>query len=571
MSDSGKASQYEIQQEYVGDTYSNEKNVLHSNGFNLLENREKFGETQRGLNSRHIALLAIGQSIGTGLFVGMSSPLTTSGSLSLFIGFVIYAVFVMWPLMQCVTEMCSWLPIKGSLFHFGARFVDPAAGFAAGWTYFYTASMFVCVEFVATAGVISYWDDTTNPGAYIAVCLVTSLAVSLLPNKLYGETEYVSSILKVLLIVGLMLFAFIAMCGGNPHGDAFGFQHWKEGGLFREYLVEGATGKFLGFWNVLIYLAFACGGPDLIAMIAGEVKEPRRLLLVCGKRAYVRIYLFYIGGIFFMNTLCSSVNEELLAARALGRSGAGASPWVIGVESVGVRGISSLVNAVVMTSAYSCGIGFVFTASRTLYSLALGGYLPRIFLKCLPNGSPILCVLTVILISCLSFLSVSERSATVFNWFVNLATTGILSVYIFIFICYFKFRALFKAQGHEWSELYYTAPFNCQPYVSYFGFFMVIIITFFNGFWIFFPGQFSAANLFTSYFAPVFAICAYVFWKVFKKTKLWSPLEADITTGKAEIDQEELEFIEWKLDHPGLENKNKFFKTMYKIGDVLYG
>ncbi|CAK7896859.1 amino-acid permease GAP3 [[Candida] anglica] len=529
---------------------------------------DKYGTIKRKLNSRHVSLMIIGQSIGTGLFIGLANPMKTSGSLSLFIGFLFWACLVIWPLMQCVAEMCSYLPIKGTFLHYAARWIDPAMGFAISMIYLYTSLMFICVEVVAFTSVISYWTDI-NPGVFIAIGIVTILLFNVFGVNWYGEIEFFSSILKVILVVGLMLFGLIAMCGGNPKKDAFGFQHWSEGGLFKAYLVPGSTGKFLGWWNVLIYAAFSCGGPDLLAMVAGEVAQPRKAIPLAGRRAYIRIYLFYFGGIFFMNTLCASNDPTLLAAGKAGATGAAASPWVIGVKNVGVHGLDSLINAVIMTAAWSCGNGFMYGATRTLYSAALAGYVPRFFAKCLSNGAPIYSVLFCMLISCLSFLSIKNSTSTVFLWFINLATTGILCTYLVIWWCYFKWRRALVAQGISYEkDTYYHPPWFVQPYMSYFGCFINILVLFFNGFWIFFPGQFSVANLFTSYFAPVFAVAAFVFWKFLKGTHFRTDLEADITSGKAEIDEEEE--IEAQILSENPRKEGILWKIWYKTADICF-
>lgn len=528
----------------------------------------KYGTTKRKLSSRHVSLMIIGQSIGTGLFIGLKTPLRTSGSLSLFLAFVAWACTMVWPLMQAVGEMCSYLPLKGSFLHFAARWLDPAMGFAVTIIYLYTSLMFICVEIVAFASVISYWTDAL-PAIFITIGLVSILFFNVFGVNWYGEIEFYSSILKVLLIVGLMFFGLIAMCGGNPSGEVLGFKNWKEGGLMKSYLVPGATGRFLGLWNVLVYAAFACGGADLLGMVSGEISLPRKNIAIAAKRTYIRIYLFYIGGIFFMNALCASNNPLLDAAISSGRSGAASSPWVIGIKTVGVHGLDSLVNAVVMTSAWSCGNGFTYGAARSAYSAALAGYLPRIFAKCLKNGCPIVAVSFSMLIGCLSYMSVGKSSNEVFNWFINLATTGILSTYFVMWLCYFKFKKAVKAQDLDQQEdTFYKVPKWCTPWLMYWGVLFNFLVLFFNGFWIFFPGQFSVANLFTSYFAPIFAILLYVGWKFWHKTHWRSDLEADLTTGKAEIDEEEMLEKEYLATVPRKEGL--LWKIWYKIGDVCF-
>lgn len=102
-----------------------------------------------------------------------------------------------------------------------------------------------------------------------------------------------------------MLFTFITMLGGNPQKDRYGFRYWKNPGVMREYLVPGNTGRFLGFWSVFIQAAFAYGGPDMIAMTAGEARYPRRVLPNVFNRVIFRLLFFYIGGTFCIGTLVS--------------------------------------------------------------------------------------------------------------------------------------------------------------------------------------------------------------------------------------------------------------------------
>lgn len=538
----GSSSEPSIQQ--ATETPVENSNII-STGFADFHDKldpDKYGQIQRKLNGRHVNLMIIGQSIGSGLFIGLSGPLMSLGSLSLFLGFLTYACINIYPLMQGVGEMCSYLPIKGTFLHYTARWVDPALGFACTLIYLYTTLMFVCLEAVAVAALASFWTDA-NPAYFITASIALYFFVNVFGVNWYGEIEFFSSILKVLLIVGLMFFSLISMCGGNPRGDAYGFENWPKGGLSKAYLVDGDLGKFLGFWKVLIYAALACGGPDLLALCASEMQNPRKSVGIAAKRSYIRIYLFYFGGVFFLNSICASNDPALVAATESGAVGAAASPWVIGINNVGVRGLDSLVNACVLTSAWSCGNGFFYGATRSWYSAALAGYLPRFFSKCLPNGSPILCVCGAICVSLLSFMSLDKGSDVVFNWFINLATTGMLCTYLCIWICYFKFRRVYPKQTgikiKKGEYQYYMAPRFIHPYFTYLGCFLNCSVLLLNGFWVFWPQNFTVADLLVCYFAPVFFIFLFLFWKFFKKTHFRSDMEADITTGKAQIDEEE--------------------------------
>jgi amino acid transporter len=133
---------------------------------------KQYGQTKRGLSPRHVQLMAIGGSIGTGLFVGIGSSLVRAGPLSLVLGYLFYGLLFIWPCNLCVAEICAWLPVRGTIYELSSRYVDPALGFAMGWTYLYGGVMLVCTEYSAVAAVMEYWDVGVNPAVWVTMCLV---------------------------------------------------------------------------------------------------------------------------------------------------------------------------------------------------------------------------------------------------------------------------------------------------------------------------------------------------------------------------------------------------------------
>ncbi|EJT68558.1 hypothetical protein GGTG_13871 [Gaeumannomyces tritici R3-111a-1] len=146
--------------------------------------------------------------------IGIGGVLTKAGPLSLALGYTFWGLLYIWPLNLCVAEMCAYLPIRGSIFELASRFVDPALGFAMGWTYFFASLMLVCTEYPAIATVIRYWDSSTNPAAWIAVAMFSCIIVNLVAVKWYGEAEFIMASTKVLLLFALILITVITMAGG---------------------------------------------------------------------------------------------------------------------------------------------------------------------------------------------------------------------------------------------------------------------------------------------------------------------------------------------------------------------
>ncbi|KAI1076652.1 proline permease [Whalleya microplaca] len=503
-------------------------------GVVLSTSDQSLNETKRGLSPRHVQLMAIGGSIGTGLWVGIGGVLSEAGPLSLILGYAFWGLLYVWPLNLCVAEMCAYLPIRGSIFELASRFVDPALGFAMGWTYFFAGTMLVCVEWSAVATVMQYWVPDVNPAAWIAMALVICFFLNVVAVKWYGESEFIMASTKVLLLFGLCLLTLITMSGGNPQHDAYGFRNWGNGNAMHAYYTDGATGRFLGWWEVVIYAGFTIAGPDMIALAAGEIQNPRRTIPRVAKLIFYRLVGFYIVGVLCVGILCSSRDPGLLGAIENSEPGAAASPWVIGIKNLGIPVLPHIINALILLSGWSCGNAYLYAASRTLYGLARDGQAPKFFAKCTKDGVPVFAVAAVALISCITFLVSSNNAAEVFFWFVDLTTTALIMSYTMMMITYVGFYRARTSQGMDPATLPYRAPW--APYSTYFALMLGILALIFVGFDAFVP--FDVRGFVTNYFALAFGIFMYLVWKVFRRTSFVSPKDADLISGKKEVDDE---------------------------------
>lgn len=278
-------------------------------------------------------------------------------------------------------------------------------------------------------------------------------------------------------------------------------------------------------------------------MTSAEVQNPRAVIPRATRKIYFRLGLFYVIGMLALGIICPDDAPELGAALQNGSSGSAASPWVIGLKMHGVNGLANLVNAMVLTSAWSCGNAYVYASSRTLYALAVNGKAPAIFKRCLGNGVPVYALAATAAVSCLAFLNTTNKTNTVLNWFINLSSVSFLITYMIIFITHIRFRAAVHEQiGLE--SLYFRMPLtNVRPYVCYFGFAFAAIILFFNGFYIFWPGAFNAADFISAYFGVFFFIVVYAGSKIYFRSSFVKASEANLFAGKQEIDEKEAEFI----------------------------
>jgi amino acid transporter len=394
--------------------------------------------------------------------------------------------------------------------------------------------MLVCTEYAAVATVMQYWTTSINPAVWVAMALVVCSLLNFVAVKYYGEAEFIMASTKILLLIGLVLLTFITMVGGNPKHDAYGFRNWSDGVMF-EYYTDGTTGRFLGFFSVMVYAAFSVAGPDLPALAAGEIQNPRYTIPRVVKMTFWRIVGFYVVGVLAVGIICNPSDPRLMSAIEAGAAGSAASPWVIGIQNLGITGLPDLINFLILLSGWSCGNAYLYSSSRTLYSLARDGQAPKFLLKCTASGIPVYCVLTVSLLSCVTFLVAGSSSVTVFYWFVDLTTIAFVLTYTGMLIVFIGWYRALKAQGIDRKSFVpWASPF--QPYFASFAIGIGTLTAIFNGFSVFKP--FSVQGFVTSYFGLAFWVVMFVFWKVYHRTTFVDPAHADLYSGKAEVDEE---------------------------------
>ena len=403
-----------------------------------------------------------------------------------------------------------------------------------GWVYFYGGLMLLCTEYAAVATVMQYWNTSVNPAAWVAMAMVVCIVLNCVAVKYYGEAEFIMASTKILLLIGLVLLTFITMVGGNPKHDVYGFRHWTHGVMF-EYYTDGVTGRFLGFFSVMVFAAFSIAGPDLPALAAGEIQNPRYTIPRVVKMTFWRIVGFYVVGVLAVGIICNPRDPRLISAIESDAPGSAASPWVIGIENLEISGLPDLINLLILLSGWSCGNAYLYSSSRTLYSLARDGQAPKFLLKCTSSGVPIYCVVVVSLLSCVTFLVADSSSVEVFFWFVDLTTIAFVLTYTGMMCVFLAWYRAMKAQGIDRKQFVpWAAPF--QPYGAMLAVVIGLATALFNGFAVFKP--FSVQGFVTSYFGVAFWAVMFTFWRLYHRTKFVDPAAADLYSGKAEIDEE---------------------------------
>jgi len=527
-------------EEKKGDVY--DQAVGPADSYNLPEQNytteegEVRGGLKRQLKNRHIAMISIGGVIGTGLFLGTGGALANGGPLGLFMGYALMGS-ICYCVMISLGEMIAYLPIAGGHIKLAERFVDPALSFTMGWNYWYNWVIILPAELSASAVLINYWNDTISNGVWITVCFIVVIAINFLGAGVYGECEFWFASIKVLTITGLIILGIIITAGGGPNHESIGFRYWKNPGPFTQYSgIQGALGRFLGFWAVLTQAAFSYIGTEIVAIAAGEAKNPRRNIPRAIRKVYIRILIFYLGGTFIIGLIVPS-NEKALRLS----SGVGKSPFVIAIKNAGIPALPSIINACLLTSAWSAASSDLFTSSRALYGLAISGTAPKIFARTTKNGLPWISLVFCSLFGGLAYMSLSSGAGTVFGYLANLTAAAGLLTWAGICFTYTRFHAGMKAQGISRSSLPYHAKLNNGCFAARYALTLICIILFFSSYTVFLKGQWDAPTFITNYLPLFLAPLLWIGWKLFKRTKFVRAYEMDFVTDIDWIEAEETE------------------------------
>ena len=440
---------------------------------------------------------------------------------------------VVWGVMNVLAEMTVYLPMRGiTVPYFVGRFVDPSLAFAVGWNYWYAYAILIGAETSAASIVIEYWNPPVNKAVWIAVVLIVLLLLNVVSVGYYGEAEFWFCSIKLITIMGLIILGICIFFGGGPNQTGVrGFWYWDHPGAFVEYNATGSTGRFLGYWHALVSAGFAfITSPELIAIAAGESVAPRRNIPKAARRFVWRLAIFYGVSSLLIGILVPSDRKELLGA-----GNAGASPFVIGIQDVGIKVLNHIINVAILTSAWSAGNSFVYSGSRVLYSMSLNNQAPRFFSKTNRFGVPWVSVLFTWSIGLLAFLNVSNSGATVFGWFVNISTISGYIAWIVVLTTYLRFRKA-MIYNNLFDSLPYKTPL--QPYVSYFLIGLLSILTITNGFQIFIKGNWDPKAFVAAYITLPIVLVLYVGHKIWFRTPFYIPVHRiDAITGKKEMDE----------------------------------
>ncbi|ETN36265.1 uncharacterized protein HMPREF1541_08542 [Cyphellophora europaea CBS 101466] len=484
-------------------------------------------QLKRRLQSRHLQMIAIGGTIGTGLFIGSGGAIAKSGPAGALIAYAFVGTLV-YSVMVALGEMATYLPVSGAFTVYASRFVDHSLGFSMGWIYWFSWAITFALELTASGLIIQYWKQDLSVSIFIGVFWVIITALNLLPVSFYGEIEFWFAAIKVLTVVGFIIFGICIDAGAGQNGY-LGFSTWNSPGAFASYLVDGHTGKFVGFWAVLIQAGFSYQGTELVGIAAGETDNPRKTVPAAIRKTFWRILIFFVLTIFLIGLLVPYDNEQLLSDS----TDASASPFVIAAQLAGVKTLPGLINGVLLCVVLSAANSNVYSGSRILVGLASEGLAPRLLCWTSANGVPYVAVAVTSAMGLLGFMNESSSGAQAFDWFINIAGVAGFISWTSIGISHLAFMRALKAQGISRDSLPYKAMW--QPWFSWYGVVFNVLIILTQGFTSFMP--WNTVDFFVAYISVILFVVLFVGHKVWTRSRAVRPVDVDLLSGKKEVDE----------------------------------
>ena len=399
-------------------------------------------ELKRELKNRHVQLIAIGGTIGTGLFLGSGKAIALAGP-SIIFAYLIVGVALFF-VMRALGELLLSNTGYATFTDFATEYIGLWAGYVTGWTYWFCWIMTAMADIIAVGIYAQYWFDVPQ-WVPALICLVILLALNLLTVKLFGELEFWFSIIKVVTIVAMIAIGAVMIVAGiqTGAGQASVSNLWAHGGLFP----NGVGGFLLAFQMVV----FAFVGVELVGVTAAETADPKKNIPSAINKIPVRILLFYVGALFVI--LCINPWYTMDAS---------SSPFVQVFALAGIPIAAGVINFVVMTSAASAGNSGMFSTSRMLFNLGRNKQASEKFAKLnkrsVPQNGLIVSTIVVSIGALLSKLMPEDAF--------SLVTTVSAICFIWVWSIILISHIIYKRRNgalHEAST--FKAPFT--PFINY--------------------------------------------------------------------------------------------------------
>ncbi|RRD68328.1 amino acid permease [Comamonadaceae bacterium OH2310_COT-174] len=384
--------------------------------FNHIIERES--GLQRHLSAGQMAMIAIGGAIGTGLFLGSGFAIGFAGP-SVILSYAIGALVALL-LMGCLAEMTVAHPTAGSFGAYAEHFVSPLAGFLVRYAYWAAVVLAVGTEVTAVGLYMAYWFPDVPQWWWVLLFSALLIAINATSVKAFGAMEYALSSIKVIAIVAFILVGCWVVFGAQR--PEIGLHNYTaHGGFFP----KGAW----GMWVAVIISIFSYLSIEMIAVAAGEARDPQSAIRTAFRSSVLRLVVFYLLTLALM-----------LAIVPWSSAGTDKSPFVKVMEIIGIPHAAAVLNFVVLVAALSAMNSQLYITTRMMFSLARAGHAPAAMGRLNARGIP----LAALAISCMGIAVAMVlnlwKPEQAFLLMMAISMFGAMFTWFMVFVTHWFFR-----------------------------------------------------------------------------------------------------------------------------------
>ncbi|KHN98621.1 general amino acid permease AGP3 [Metarhizium album ARSEF 1941] len=454
--------------------------------FNTYGSHHDVGETslidpdsgvKRGLENRHLSMMALAGIIGPGLLVGAGGALNNGGPASLLIGFGVIGI-IAFAIMQSLGEVTTLFPGGGSFVSLAERMVDKSFSVAVGWNYFIIWAAVLANEYNVICGILTYWTPHVPLWGFFLILWSLFTAFQLLGVEAFGEAEFWLALFKILGLSAYFIFSIVYAAGGLiGQTDSLGFRYWHDPGAFN-------GNGFRGVAVVFVFCSTFYAGIESVAVAATETRNPGVAVPQAIRQVFWRIIFVYMGSALFFGITCPADADGLIngGAKAL------QSPMTIAIQIAGWNGGK-------LTPLNDSINSSIYIGSRTVLYMAQSGKAPKFLGRTNKRGVPVWAIVLTNAVGSISMMNVSTGASKAYGYIVNLSGVSTFLVWGSISFIHIRFRRAWIAQNRNLNGIPFKSMF--YPFLAYFGLVANVFLAVVQGWTTLSP--FNASNFVDAY------------------------------------------------------------------------
>lgn len=386
-------------------------------------------------------MTSLGGVIGTGLFLSSGYTIHEAGPIGTILAYIVGACIV-YSVMLCLGELSVAMPCTGAFHVYAQKYIGKHTGFVVAVLYWLTWTIALGSEFTAAGLIMQKWFPNSPVWLWSLLLIILIYSVNIFSVRIFAETEFWFAAIKVFAIIAFIILGILAIIGIIP---VQGYHHapgisnlWKHGLL---------PNGFKGIFTTMLTVNFAFSGTELIAVTAGEAKNPRKTIPEAIHTTLWRLIIFFIGSIIVMSAL-------ILYQKA----GVTQSPFVYILTMMKIPYASNLMNFVVLTAIISAANSGLYASSRMLWSLSNEGTIPKWISKTNHHGVPVITISLSMVGGVLALLSSIFAANTVYLVLVSISGLAVIFVWIAIAFAQINFRRSYINKGKSINNLPFKTP-----------------------------------------------------------------------------------------------------------------